>query len=277
MPNSKTRKNNTELKKVINADPILQKMLEGKLNWGDIMMPQKGSPKGSPTRKSPKPKSASPKGSSKGSPTRTSPKSASPNHFVQNVLDDWTVPDLTLRKGIWEHFPVILDKIGSSRDGHERYALLWHKTNLKEWKTSRSATYDEWMEYKAYAEFRLFHALKAHSHIYTVLPPEKDTQIAILEMVEKASKPDDSRLPVLRKLNDIKDFFPVVWKRVEGRAGKSTYGLELLRKGVEEISKRAGKNMTEIILHDLLAALRASSAWKVLPPVGPEVCRLEIA
>ena len=252
---SKTRKSKTELEKIINADPILAKMAEGKLLWGDIM----GSPKkGSPTRKSPK---------------KASPKSESPSQ-EKNALEDWNIPDLRQRKGIWENFPVILDRI-RSHGGKDRYALLWHRTNLREWRVERSATYDEYMEYEAYAEYRLFHALRAHNHLYNVLPPENDKQIAILEMISESPK-HNSRLPVLRRLNDIKEHFPVVWHPVEGRAGKSTYALELHGKKVRDISAEAGRNMTADIKRDLLAALGASAAWKLLPSVGGEVCRLEI-
>lgn len=241
-------------------DPIFQQMSEGKLLWGNIVALEEKK-KSPPTRKSKSPK-------------KVSPKSESPS-MNKNILEDWSIPDLTQRKGIWEHFPVILDRIGD-RHGKERYALLWHKTNLKEWKESRSASYEEWMEYQAYAEFRLFHALKAHSHLYRVLPPDNEKQIAILEMTTTASPKHNGRLPILRKLNDIKEHFPVVWHSVDGRAGKSTYALELHGKKVRDISTNARKNMTATITHDLLEALRASPAWKVLPSKGKEVCQLEI-
>jgi len=262
MSANKTRKSNknssTALAALLAADPIFKQMEDGTLKWGDILeSPKKG------TRKS----------------RSSSARSSSARSSANSLLEDFSVPDLTKRKGIWENFPVILDRIADYR-GKERYALVWHKKNLSEWREHRgapSAAAAVFMEYESYVEYILFHSLNQYTHLYKVLPPANNNQIAILEMVKSPSPRHDDRLPVLRKLNDIKEHFPVVWHAVDGRAGKSTYALELHGKKVRDLSTTAGRNLTADITRDMLAALRASHAWTVLPTKGKEVCRLEIA
>jgi hypothetical protein len=259
MPKNKTRKSVN----LIGNDPILQKIVDGTLLWGNVLEPKespKGKPKGSPTRKSPN--------SNKNSPS---------SYYQENeALENYVIPDLSKRKGIWEHFPVILDRI-ADRNGKERYQLLWNMKNLDEWRSPRSKSMEEWMEYQAWAEYRLFHALRAHAHIYAILPPSNVKQIAILEM-EGEPKAPNNRVPVLAKLNDIKEHFPVIWNKIPGRAGKSTYVLEIYGKKMRDISMKAGKNMEATVRKDLMIALKASKAWTVLPAVEKdEFCRLEIA
>jgi hypothetical protein len=208
------------------------------------------------------------------------------------------MPNLTMRKGIWETFPVVLKPL-EDRNGTERFAIEWHRKHLKEWKDERSASMDEWMEYQAYAEFRLIHALRAHAHQYVIEPPRTKDQIVVIAMKHReprVEKPEPlaaphavprnegkshavepTRGPVLHKLNDIKAHFPVVWHPVDGRVGKSTYALELFGKKIREMSMTVGHDVTEEVKHQLMNALRASRAWHVLPAVGKELCRLEIA
>ena len=271
-----TRKNSSSRKKSLSNllhDPMFAAMERGNLKWGNILASPKGSPKASRnTRKN----------------SHRSSESATPNE-----LENWTMPNLTLRKGIWENFPVTLVPLDDNNDGTERYAVEWHKKNLREWRESRSASYDEWMEYQAFAEFRLIHALRAHSHKYTIEPPRNKDQILVLAMVhsgprEAAAGPGSvaprataaagPRVPVLRKLNDIKEHFPVVWHPVTGAPGKSTYAIELFGKKIREMSTAVGHDVTREIKENLLRALRASHAWTVLPAGAPgEVCRLQIA
>ena len=84
-------------------------------------------------------------------------------------------------------------------------------------------------------------------------------------------------VPVLRRLNDIKEHFPVVWHAVPGRSGKSTYALEIFGKKMREISMAVGRDVSREVTAQLLAALGASNAWHVLPSKGKELCRLEMA
>ena len=86
-------------------------------------------------------------------------------------------------------------------------------------------------------------------------------------------KPKPSGLPVMTRLNHIKENFPVVWHPVTDAPTRTAiYGVELFGKKVPHGQKDA-------ITATLLAALRASSAWRVLAPAAGtrEVCRLEMA
>jgi hypothetical protein len=252
--NSNTRKNTRNLTAVLKEDPIFQAMMKGELSWGDICM-------NTNVKKSPNHK---------------------PVKFGYSPLEGYVVPELLLRKDIWTKFPVVLDKI-ASRGSTERYAIKWHQKNLKEYR-ERAESFDEWSDFTNWTETRLIHALEAHSHKYTLEVPEAADQIAIIAMVHSENAPRHSPTrknasyngPVLRKLNDIKEHFPVVWHPVDGRAGKSTYALELFGKKVKELSTVAKRDLTIEIKADLMRALKASKAWHVLPAVGKEVCRLEI-
>ena len=197
-------------------DPLFQAMQRGNIRWGDLLVDENAArPPSSPV----KPKS----------PT------------VENIaLKNWSMPDLTMRKGIWEHFPVTLVPL-DDHDGTERYAIEWHRKHLREWGAAHSASL---AQYQAYTEFRLLHALEAHPHKYVVELPRTKDQIAVIAMVHagprmahsgpkavspkvvhNVAEPNHTKLgvPVLRKLNDIKEHFPVVWHAVPGQHGKSTY------------------------------------------------------
>jgi len=267
--NGKKSKNSNTRKYVPRGplnDPLFQAMNRGNISWGNLLVDENA--------KAPAKRKASPVEQPSWS-------------FEKNALENWSMPDLTMRKGIWEHFPVTLVKL-DDRDGTERYAIEWHKKHLKEWKEERSASMEEWMEYQAYAEFRLLHALRAHSHKYVIEPPRTKDQIVIIAMAHTGPRADAGPRanvaprnafagPVLRKLNDIKEHFPVVWHPVEGRRGKSTYALELFGKKLREMSTAVGHDVTAEVTEALKAALAASNAWHVLPSEGKELCRLEMA
>jgi len=244
-------------------DPLFQAMKRGNIRWGDLLVDENAArPPSSPV----KPKS----------PT------------MENIaLKNWSMPDLTMRKGIWEHFPVTLVPL-DDHDGTERYAIEWHRKHLREWGAAHSASL---AQYQAYTEFRLLHALEAHPHKYVVELPRTKDQIAVIAMVHAGPRVAHSEpkaephvaphaavgAPVLRKLNDIKEHFPVVWHAVPGHHGKSTYALELFGKKLREMSTAAGRNVSNEVTAHLMTALHASSAWHVLPSKGKELCRLEMA
>jgi len=99
------------------------------------------------------------------------------------------------------------------------------------------------------------------------------------KVVHNVAEPNHTKLgvPVLRKLNDIKEHFPVVWHAVPGQHGKSTYALEIFGKKLREMSTAAGRNVSNEVTAHLMTALHASKAWHVLPSAGKELCRLEMA
>ncbi len=78
-------------------------------------------------------------------------------------------------------------------------------------------------------------------------------------------------IPVLRRLNDIKTYFPVIWNEVQG-CKTTTYAVEIFGKKVKE----QGLNMAKV-KSDLLAALNASRSWTVLPATNErQVCLLKM-
>lgn len=245
------------------ADPLFEAMERGNLKWGDLLM--NNAPRNTVARSS----------SSSASSRKSSPNS---------IFENFSTPDLRLKKFIWEHFPVVLEEI-TTRNGSEKYAVKWHRKNLEEWRSSRTTSWDEAMEYQLFSQVRLLHALRKHPHLYKLHPPRNTGEIVIIEMIGDAKRPHSppragtgaaaAPVPVLRKLNDITTFFPgvVVWKRVEGRAGESTYALTI--RG--DFMKRTDDKTARVVLRDLEAALRASRFWSVLAPADRgEFLRLEM-
>ena len=276
--NKSANKNSTRKhispRNILANDPMLKAMANGKLKWGDIIHAENMR----------KPKSNSSSANSWGSSnTWTSRKLPTTDERramkEELMLENWKTPDLALRKGIWENFPVILDRL-PPRDGTERYAIKWHEKHLEEQRDQVPRLWVEWHEYQAFTEFRLFHALRKYTHKYRIMPAEAPGQILVLEMVHAEGAPRVAHpvgVPILRKLNDIKEHFPVVWHPVQGREGKSTYAMELFGKKIKEISATVGHDVTAEVKSQLKRALEASRAWTVLPAVGKEFCRLEIA
>jgi hypothetical protein len=255
------------------------------------------------------------------------PSPPSPPTMENDALEDYRVPDLRLRKGIWENFPVDLKAIPSA-NGTERYAITWNGEKLRAWRDERSESWNEYQDYKDWQTIRLLHALEKHSHKYTVEAPRSDREIAVIAMVHEAAAARPAAVaaarrsrsrspsraaaarrrsrsrsrsrsparaaaarpksrsrspvraaaahsgPVLKKLNDITTYFPgvVVWKSVAGRAGESTYALTV--RG--DFQRRVAPAEARRTLDALMAALRASTFWHVLAPVGDEFVRLEM-
>ena len=267
---NKTKK--SPLRNLLQND-VDAKMWEGKLLWGDI---ERNMARNA-ARNASKKKKASPK-------KANSPNSPNAYYMVNDALANYKVPDLAMRKGIWTHFPVIVNEIGANL-----YEVVWHQANLKEWRAARPATWDEWMEYEAYTEIRLLHALRAHGDRYEILPPMTPLQILTFRQrgvaaegaaagAGAAAAPAPAaaarrNVPVLRRLNDIKEHFPILWDKVPGRAGETTYKIQI--RG--DFQRKNPPAAVEATRTALIAALVASAAWKVLPAgQAAEVCRIEM-
>jgi len=298
-----------ELKKIIKENSILGALNAGKLNWGNIMANNGALAK---TMKNNFAKLKMSNNAGRNNTRKANNKAKRPNNTRNNngkgsrgsknsnmhiyeknedMLNGWNVPDLSLRKGIWENFPVDVVPI-DSRDGIERHAVVWNHKKLQEWRKERTYSEGEALEYERYAEYRLLHALRLHAHKYKLEEPERKNQIVIISMVPGPRAPAAAGAaagagagagagkanagPKLVKLNDIKEYFPVVWKAVQGRPGKSTYALELFGKKIKEMSMAIGHDVTNEVKGRLMAALRASTSWNVLPSVDRELCRLEM-
>jgi hypothetical protein len=248
--------------------------MRGNVKWGDIMtgeverqMPV-ASTRRSPRSKSPKAPRVPPP-----SPRSASPR-ARPWNEMENALENFETPNLRALRGIWEHFPVTVEPVGRGR-----YSIRWHRKNLDAWRSSRTKSWDEAMEYELFSELRLLHTLRKHPELYKLHEPSGREEIVVIEVlggVELPAPPAPAaRGPELRKLNDITVFFPgtVVWSKVEGRRGESTYALKPRDDFARKHKGAEGREM----LAGLESALRASRFWTVAPSrVAGEWLRLEM-
>ena len=156
------------LAEALATDPIYQAMLKGNAKWGNIVKANRRNK----TRNN-KSRSASPKNN-----TRKNSKN------VAEILDGFTVPDLKLRKGIWENFPVALVPLDDG-NGIDRYGVAWHNKNLREWKDARSKSAKEKANYQHWSEVRLLHSVRQYPKQYKILPARNPSQLFVLEMVFK--------------------------------------------------------------------------------------------
>ena len=116
--------------------------------------------------------------------------------WEEDILENWSVPDITLRKGIWENFPVSLVPIVDG-DGTDRYAVVWHRKNLEEWARLRAETFDEYQEYDGWCEWRLRFSLNHYSHKYAIEEPRDSSMIMVIAMVHpKVSSDSESDISV---------------------------------------------------------------------------------
>lgn len=205
------------------------------------------------------------------------------NHtFEDDALSGWSLPDLNLRKNIWENFPVNVVPIESS-DETARYALTWNLAKFNAWRQERAESFDEGMEYEAFCETRLLYALKLHGSRYIVEEPRNERQICVIAMVHDGSSHASSSESVcasevssstqstttgvlrLRTILDIRKHFPVNWKQ-EGNVIRLEFHRANLRaQGIPESEVR----------DRLLEALNASYAWTVRASrVASVICEL---
>ncbi len=216
---------------------------------------------------------------------------------------DWCMPVLTLRKHIWENFPVVVKQM-NSKDGREMYAVQWHMKNFQE---ARDACEHGW-QYMDFEEDTYRHLMKSlqasrswivqpaigREDLCTlVMPVEEELKPFVLPSKEvhdtnsvcesvctESSQESDGwvevakkgpSVPVLRRLNDIKEHFPVVWSEVAGCTSK-TYAVEIFGRKLKEQGLHANK-----VKGDLLAALKASKSWTVLPATSErQVCLIRM-
>jgi len=210
---------------------------------------------------------------------------------------DWMCPELVLRKDIWMHFPVSLSPLGKDAGGAERHSVLWHRVKL-----AQSRTSSDFDEDVATIERRLLKALMASSK-WDVLPAEQRgyvtivpetprtgeltarREICILRMnfvpeapaaeptavdgwVQVGAAPAPGPAIELRRLNDLRDIH-CVWKTLDG--GK-IYSVQIHEKNTKAAGLDVAKHTANVF-----AALKQSSAWRVLPKThDKELCRIEL-
>jgi hypothetical protein len=144
-------------------------MLKGNLAWGNIALNNNKKVPHNKTRNNKTPKN---------NVTRRNFKD------VSEILEDYKVPDLKLRKGIWENFPVALVPLNDT-NGVDRYGVAWHNKNLREWKDARSKSAKEKANYQHWCEVRLLHSVRQYPKQYKILPARNPSQLFVLEMVFK--------------------------------------------------------------------------------------------
>jgi hypothetical protein len=192
-------------------------------------------------------------------------------------------PSFTLRKHIWETFPVDVIHLNTNL-----YAIVWRRKEIV--KTRASLPSDQWKSFEEKLEDLLFQALRASS-AWTVEPAQRESHICVIRMTDSTADeeknavnpvkentiPGKTIAPLLTRLNDIKEFFPVVWHTVSScDSPQKTYSIEFhkekLRSLLSSIPNSVG--MEEQVKQLLLTALKASTAWTVESPVANELCRI---
>ena len=251
-------------------DPILYAMLTQNVSWADLMEAMPGSAK--------------------------RVLELVTEDWDDSTDADWEMPVLHLRKHIWESFPVDVISV-PSKDNVERYAIRWNKTKYEDARTDVTF-YWEYDDFEDNIYRRLLISLSASVN-WTVEEAKGARDVCVIAMNFKDVKPfrlpsnnlcDDNdaksvgsastssssweKVPVtkaaqaaqatpgqpqLRRLNDIKAHFPVIWNEIQGCAS-TTYAIEIFGKKVKE----QGLNINRVKA-DLMSALSVSNAWTVLP------------
>jgi hypothetical protein len=263
--------------KTATMEKLLDIMNDGEIQWGDLLI---DGPPASPVNDPPQP-----------------------------MPEDWDLefPVLTLRKHIWENFPVTCVPLGSGADGAERHAIVWHRKNLAEWRED-APSWEEWMDFQKITHYRLIKCLEA-SNRWTVEPPRRRTDdICVISMVfapkdadatpvaapaaipsppagdewitvaapPPRAAPAHSDVPVLTDPRQIAKFFPIVHNPDWMETG--VVAIQIHNKKMNDACVSAGCDISKDIKDRLMAALKASKSWTVMPAAGPrEYCRLLMA
>lgn len=206
---------------------------------------------------------------------------------------DWVCPDLVLRKDIWTHFPVTLVPLGTDAGGAERHSVQWHRDRLK--LERRSSDFDEDIDQ---VERRLLKALNASTKwdvlgaetrgFVTVVPETTALgaitaarEICIIRMHFSSNEAAPAAVAAvaaaapgpaieLRRLNDLRDVH-CCWKEQQS-AGPKIFSVSVH----ERNTRSAGLDVTQHSAN-ILAALKLSPAWRVLPKTHErELCLIEM-
>jgi len=191
------------------------------------------------------------------------------NHTPEyDATYNWTVPDLRLRKGIWENFPVILNPVDDG-DGTDRYSICWNRRKLAEWRDTRAESFAEWLDYEDYCLLRLMYALELNPNKYIIEEGREQGQICVIAMVHAndggsvsnqsySSASVDGRSEIkntcsLKHPRDIASQFPVCWTQED----KVLY-IRFHTKKIKELYESPA-----IVRNRMIAELKKSDAWTV--------------
>jgi hypothetical protein len=246
------------------VDQLIEMMDDGSITWGDLLI--------------------------EGPPAPVAHDPAPP------MPEDWDLefPVLTLRKHIWENFPVTCVPLGSGADGAERHAIVWHRKNLTEWRED-ALSWEEWMDFQKITHYRLMKCLEA-SNRWTVEPPRRRSDDICVIRMNFAPKDEDAAtpvappatalptlptedewitvaapppraapvhcdLPVLTDPRQIAKYFPIVHNADWMATG--VVNIAIHNKKMDEACRAAGRDIRKDITDRLLAALKASKSWTV--------------
>lgn len=263
-----------EVETIFKNDP-LHVALEKGISWGDVVL-------------------ASPKSAFYSEPKPVASVGCSCSEWGCDCY--WDMPALRLRKDVCAHFPVVVSQI-ETRNGYERFAVSWHRKNFAA-QRDELTNYTDYLDFEEDVYRRLLKSLRACKNwtvetaegpqdicvlvMNTPVDPEAANSPAknvaavakplvlpsrILEddKTETGSVASESgweqvgeKVPVLRRLTDIKAHFPVVWNEVQG-AKVRTYAVEIFGKQAKERGLDVKK-----VRAQLLKALQMSPAWKVV-------------
>ena len=137
---------------------------------------------------------------------------------LEDLLEGWSIPDLSNSKSIETAFPFLLAPI----DGgvKRRYAIVWNRAMYTAWRESHPAmTLDEWNDYDAFCEWRLMYALDNHARKYTVEEARSVDEICVVSFSEEVAIEQPAYTTPVRPigqaaLNALKNS-PVSWIRDE--------------------------------------------------------------
>lgn len=175
------------------------------------------------------------------------------------------IPSLHLRKDIWTHFPVCLIKLPFAADCRDRYAVQWHKHNLKEWSQGIP-------QYPAITLIRLLKSLTACDK-WSVEAPAAPGDLCVIAMnIPAAPKDVSGTLPAFRNalqnpelsvasIDELRRHLPVCWKSRNNR-----YTLEYHNTHVRALAAEFGLSELEVqnlTYHKLVAMLE--DEWEIRP------------
>ena len=179
----------------------------------------------------------------------------------EEALDGWVVPNLTERRAIWRNFPVVVKpfELGCA-DGKDRYDIVWHYDNFATWRSERSETYDEWMDYEGWVLWRMDQAFAQYSDIYT-LEATNDTDVIyrIAVAAEEHEAPKRRALDVLREQG-------ATWKRdgpihdVRPPTGMSAESCSALVAALKDCSDCVVTERSGFVCRLIIAADKATAA-----------------
>lgn len=133
----------------------------------------------------------------------------SEEYKLSERVDDWEVPDLTLRSDITENFPVALIPLKEAEDGRERFMVKFDD-RVDAWANERAESNAEYMEYADWVQTRLTFALKQYSYKYIVesIGGDGDDYILTFKMAHAsaAARRGRAAIPTLSS-------FPITWEQ----------------------------------------------------------------